>query len=308
LDLKDLKSQMSKLSEGVTKLKDKEEKKYDVDERFFRPTKDSAGNISCVIRFLPQSDFSKSPYAEKWGHFIKRSGKTFGCYCLNEGNNKGTECDVCEKAKPYWDEYWTVRNQHGKEHPGCKEALKGANIYTAKPQVVTNILVVKNPADPDTEGKTFLYNMPVEVLKKYKQKLFPKDDMDETSIVYHPVEGRDFKLDAYTKVVDENTQFNEYEGSYFFDKITPISDDENKIVQIINETHDLEKYIAETIPKKEDVSKKFNEFKKFLGVKDEPVEEKRVERVVEETVEEESIEEVVEEITDIEDIDDLFKD
>jgi len=71
LDLKTLKSQMGKLGEVAKEIKEKESAIYNVDERFFKPTKDKLGNISCIIRFLPQLDFSKSPYIEKFGHYMK---------------------------------------------------------------------------------------------------------------------------------------------------------------------------------------------------------------------------------------------
>lgn len=268
MDLKALKAQVGKLGDTAKELKEKESVGYNVDERIFKPTKDGAGNISCVIRFLPQLDFVKSPYVEKYQHFINAGGKTFVCACINNGNKTG-ECLSCAEAKPYWSDYWAARNLYGnKDHPECKEALKGANKFTANKQTLTNIMVVTNPAAPETEGKVFLYSMPKVVVEKYRQKLFPKDDMDEMVLVYHPFEGRNFKLDGFTKKVNEENTFMNYDDSYFYDKTTPISDNDERVAQIINEAYDLDKYLEEIKPDKEDINRKFNEFKKFLGLKE----------------------------------------
>lgn len=293
MNLDQLKKQREKLAGVAKKLKDKESKSSNVDERFFRPKKDSAGNISCIIRFLPQIDFDKTPYVEKHGHFINASGKTFGCACT-EIDEKGS-CPVCEKSKPYWDEYWSVRNQHGKEHPGCKEALKGANNFTRNTQTVTNILVVQNPAEPETEGKVFLYNMGKVVLSKYKQKLFPEDELDEMVLIHDPFAGRNFKLSGKTKVVDENTSFIEYDDSYFYDRETPVSEDDEKLMQILNETYDLDKFLKESKPDKEDIKKRFNEFKKFLGIKDE---EQKIEERDEYSVESKTKDSIIVDVED----------
>lgn len=293
MNLEQLKKQREKLAGVAKKLKEKESKQSNVDERFFRPKKDSAGNISCVIRFLPQIDFDKTPYVEKHGHFINASGKTFACVCT-EINEKGT-CPVCKKAKPHWDDYWSVRNQHGKEHPGCKAALKEANKFSRNTQTVTNILVVQNPAEPETEGKVFLYNMGKVVLSKYKQKLFPEDELDEMVLVHDPFAGRNFKLSGKTKVVDENTSFIEYDDSYFYDRELPIDESEEKILQILNETYDLDKYLEETKPNKEDIQKRFNEFKKFLGIS----EVSKVDKI------EDSTDSIISDIDDELDIDDV---
>lgn len=304
MDFSDLKKQMEKLKETAKVQQEKENKPSNVDERFFKPKKDSAGNISCVIRFLPQLDFSKPAYAEKRGHYIKINDKMLGFNCPEDIEKDS--CPSCAKAKPFWSEYWAARNAHGKDHPSCKAALKNANIWTHNTQTVTNILVVQNPADPETEGKVFLYNMPKVVLEKYKQKLFPKDEMDEMVIIYHPIEGRNFKLDAYTKKPTSDTEFTDYDKSYFYDRQTSISSDEQVIMKVLNETYDIEKYLNETKPNIEEVKKKFSDFQKFLGVSN--IKEKKEESKpqVNEEVVDDSLDEVEE--VSMDDIDSLFGD
>jgi hypothetical protein len=308
LNFKELEKQMNEqLGKVAQEMQEKEEKPSYVDERLFKPKADSAGNVSCIIRFLPFIDFSKPPYIKKWTHYVNAGGKKFFCECLNNGDNKQEECLVCKKAKPLWDEYWSIRNAHGKDHPSAKETVKKADEYTAKPQVITNILVIKNPADPETEGKVFLYSMGKTVWEKYQQKLMPKDELDERVIIYHPTQGRNFKLEGVTKEFD-GKKMPSYDNSYFYDKTTPISENEEEIMRILNETYDLQKYANETKPDKEDIEKRWKSFSKFLG---ESVEKtpKRVEKTdpIDQTPEE-IIDDEIEEIEELssDDIDDLF--
>lgn len=308
MNLEEMKKQMGKLGTVAKELK-KSEEKSNVDERFFKPTKDSAGNISCIIRFLPQLDFSKAPYIQKYGHYITVNEKTFMCMCPeNENEGKGT-CPVCEKAAPHWKDYWVAKNAYGKDHPDTKAAVKQAGRFTRNTQTVTNIQVIQNPNDKESEGKVFLYSMPKAVLDKYKQKLMPKDVMDIMVLIHHPLEGRNFKLEGKTTKTGDLT-FIDYKGSYFYDQTTPISENEEEILAILNETHDLTAYSNETKPDVEDINKRFNEFRKFLGedVGKKPMMIKKEEIVQEPVVEkiEEKIEDTIEEVN-IDDIDSLFE-
>lgn len=299
MNFDELKAQMGKLNEVAKDLQTKEVRTSKADERMFKPKADSAGNISCVIRFLPQLDFSKSPYVEKPGHYIKSNSKIFACAC-SEFEEKGS-CAVCGEAQPHWKDYFMYLNAHGKEHSSTKAAQKQANMFSRNVQTITNILVVKNPAEPETEGKVFLYAMPKNVVEKYKQKLMPKDEMDERVIIYHPLEGRNFKLEAFMKDIG-NGPMPDYKNSYFFDKSTPISEDENLIMKYLNETYDLLKYMEETKIDREDVKKRFREYKKFLGLTDDGSSERKEATY---TNKEESTDEELE-VTEVDDIDDLF--
>ena len=309
MNFKELEKQMNEQLEKVAQeMQEKEEKPSYADERIFKAKADSSGNVSCIIRFLPFIDFSKPPYVTKWMHYIKENGKFLVCECMNNGDSKADKCPICrDKGLPLWDEYWVVRNAHGKDHPLTKKAAKKADNYTAKPERVTNILVVTNKAEPETEGKVFLYKMGKKIWEKYQQKLMPKDENDERVLIHNPKTGRNFKLDGVTKEFDDK-KMPTYDNSYFYDKTTPISENEEEIMRILNETYDLQKYANETKPDKEDIEKRWKSFSKFLG---ESVEEtpKRVEKSnpIDQTPEE-IIDDEIEEIEELssDDIDDLF--
>lgn len=307
MDFKDLKSKMEELKKTAKKIQEDENKSSNVDERFFKIKLDAAGNGSCLIRFLPQLDFSKAPYVKKTSHFIKASNKTLGFACP-EYIEKGS-CPACIEAKPYWDEYWAIRNAHGKDHPGCKEALKHANVYTANTQIITNILVIKNSADPETEGKVFLYSMPKTVFDKFKRKVMPSDELDEQVIVYDPLEGRNFKLSVFTKEINESTKMPDYSGSEFQDKTTAISDNEDIIMKVLNETYDLDKYLEESKPNIDDIKKKFAEFQKFLGKGSTIKEEKKFVKEENTNTQDDDFSKEIDEVEEIsmDEIDDLFE-
>jgi len=301
MDFSDLKKQMEKLKETAKDLKSPADKEYAVDERIWKPTFDSAGNCSCVIRFLPQLDFSKPPYELKAGHYVKAGGKLFVSGCTEPEEKES--CDVCKESNSNWPIYNACKDAHGKESRGCKAALEEVNKYKNNVQPVTNIQVIQNSLKPEEEGKVFIYKMPKFVFSKYIQKVSPTDKDDDPIIVYHPLEGRNFKLKATTK-----NKIPRYEESEFSDKTTPISPDEQIVMRVLHETHDLSKYMEGTKQKKEDINRRFAEFKKSISLstmkekefkKEEPKSEINEEEVINDSLDD------VEEVS-IDEIDSLF--
>ena len=304
MNFDDLKKQMDSFDfNGVAKeLKEKEGKTSFNDPRFFKAKKDSSGNISCVIRFLPQKDFKKSPYIEIKEHFVKDFGKIFVDSCPNMV--QADSCKCCQDVGDFWDEYNIAKESYGKDSKECKSILKKINNYKQMTRTVTNIQVIRNEIEPDTVGKVFLYNVPKSIMDKYKAKLMPEDDYDEPVIVYHPLKGREFKLSAVTEASEAFTGLK-YDKSEFYDKDKPISENKEELMRVLNECYDLDEYMKEITPDVEKVNKKFMDFKKSTPKASEKSEMKK-EDFKQENLEEDSADiEEVEEIS-MDEIDSLF--
>lgn len=259
MNFDDLKKQMEELENTVNNI-EKEKKSEGADPRFFKPTPDNLGNISCIIRFLPQKDFSKAPYVETAHHFVKILGKFLATQCAGYGH-----CLVCEETQPLWTKYNAFKDANGKNCKGCKDTLDEINNWKRKVSRITNIIVVQNPNAPETEGKVFLYNMPKTVYTKYDAKVWPKDEMDERVIVFNPIEGRNFKLSAKNKKITDTLTIPDYDESYFYDKSTPIAADAENVMRILGETYDLQEYLAETPVDAFEINERLAKFKRELS-------------------------------------------
>lgn len=120
------------------------------DERLWQPTVDKAGNGYAVIRFLPAPPSEDMPFVRMWSHGFQGTG---GWYIENSLSTIGKPDPVGEMNSKLWNsgidsDKVTVRKQ--------KRQLS----------FFSNIYVVKDPSNPESEGKVFLL--------KYGKKIFDK--------------------------------------------------------------------------------------------------------------------------------------
>lgn len=120
------------------------------DERLWQPTVDKAGNGYAVIRFLPAPPSEDMPFVRMWSHGFQGTG---GWYIENSLSTIGKPDPVGEMNSKLWNsgidsDKVTVRKQ--------KRQLS----------FFSNIYVVKDPSNPESEGKVFLF--------KYGKKIFDK--------------------------------------------------------------------------------------------------------------------------------------
>ena len=121
-----------------------------VDERFWKPEVDASGNGYAVIRFLPAPDGETIPWAKVYSHAFQGPG---GWFIENSLTTLGQKDPVSEYNSLLWNN-------------GTDAGKETARKQKRKLTYVSNIYVVKDPANPDNEGKVFLY--------KYGKKIFDK--------------------------------------------------------------------------------------------------------------------------------------
>ena len=151
---------LEKLTQTVTKLnsKDDEKKSYE-DDRFWKPVVDKAGNGFATIRFLPTPEGEDMPWFQLFSHsFQGPTGQWLIDNCLTTTNKK---CPICEHNTLLWnsgieDDKSTVRKQK------------------RKLQYIANIYVVKDPANPDNEGKVFLFKFGKKIFDKLNDLMQPE--------------------------------------------------------------------------------------------------------------------------------------
>lgn len=204
------------------------------DPRKWYPETDKAGNGKAVIRFLPAPDGEDSPTVKLYQRSFKGpTGKWYINNCLttigkddpvNELNRKlvgGLEWEaVPDKVKE------VVRNQ------------KRKTLY------ISNILVIKDPANPENEGKVFLYNYGPVIRDIINEKMNPTFEGEERVNPFDMYEGANFVIKITRKDKYRNYDKSEFEakGPLFVNKKG--EPDEAKMEEVYNQMHKLQPFLA----------------------------------------------------------------
>ena len=156
-----------------------QEKKSYVDERLWKPVMDKSGNGYAVIRFLPAPEGEDMPWAKVWNHAFQ--GPTGQWYIENSLTTVGQNDPVSEYNSKLWNS-------------GVESDKEIARKHKRKLQYYSNIYVVKDPANPQNEGKVFLYRYGKKIFDKIMEAMQPAFQ-DETAVnPFDFWEGADFKL------------------------------------------------------------------------------------------------------------------
>ena len=160
----DLKKNKSSVFQKLQKQLDENTNKGNQDDRFWKPTVDKAGNGFAVIRFLPASDGEDLPYVKLYSHAFQGVG---GWYIENSLTTLGKDDPLGE----YNRELWNSGDESLKEQ--VRKQKRKLSYYS-------NIYVVKDPGNPENEGRIFLFRYG----KKIHDKIMDAVNGDE-------LEGRD---------------------------------------------------------------------------------------------------------------------
>ena len=184
---------MSSLDKLRQKIQDSKSKGRQSDDRFWKFQYDpKTKEGSAIIRFLPAKAGESSEWVKYWTHFIQGDGGVFAHWCPTTW---GENCPVCE--------YNTSLYKRGMKDQGSKQ--KRQTFY------VSNILVVKDPKNPEAEGKVFLYRYGNQVFKKLEDAIMGNEEMDIEGInPFSLKEGADLVLKSENK-----NGFPNYENSQF---------------------------------------------------------------------------------------------
>lgn len=136
-------------------------KKFETDPRLWYPKTDKAGNGFAVIRFLPEPECDGDlgmPYQQYHKHNFEGPN---GWYIENCPTTIGLDCPCCKFNSDLW-----------KTEEKAKRDI--ASAQKRRLQYISNVLVLKDPATPENEGKVFLFNYGVRIFEKIQLKLEPK--------------------------------------------------------------------------------------------------------------------------------------
>ena len=170
---------LDKLLGAVQAENSPQEKKSYVDDRIWKPVMDKTGNGFAIIRFLPAPKGEELPWAKLWNHAFQ--GPTGQWYIENSLTTIGQNDPVSEHNSALWNS-------------GVESDKEIARKQKRKLQYYSNIYVVKDSANPQNEGKVFLYRYGKKIFDKIMETMQPAFP-DETPVnPFDFWEGADFKL------------------------------------------------------------------------------------------------------------------
>ena len=208
-----------------------------VDERFWKPEVDASGNGYAVIRFLPAPEGETVPWAKVYSHAFQGPG---GWYIENSRTTLGEKDPVGEVNRQHWND-------------GTEEGKDIARRQKRKLSYYSNIQVIKDPKNPETEGKVFLYKYGKKIHDKILAAMQP-EFQDETPVnVFDLWEGANFKLK-----IKKVAGFWNYDSSEF-DSVSALSSDDTELEATWKQEHSLEAFTArDQFKSYEDLEKRLN--------------------------------------------------
>jgi hypothetical protein len=207
------------------------------DDRIWKLDCDKSGNGYAVIRFLPAPDGEDLPFVKLYSHAFQGPG---GWYIENSLTTLGQKDPVSEMNT----ELWNNGTDAGKEL---------ARKQKRKLTYVSNIYVVKDPANPENEGKVFLFKYGKKIFDKLTEAMQPEFE-DET-----PIDPFDFWKGANFKLKAKNVAgYRNYDSSEFANP-SALLDDDDELESVWKKQYSLSELVAA------DQFKSYDELKKRLG-------------------------------------------
>jgi len=192
-------------------------------EKYWVPTRDTAGNGFAIIRFLPAGENDAAPFVRVWDHAFKSTG---GWYIEKSLSTIGQD----DPLGKFNAKLWNTGNEADKEQ---------ARKQKRRLKYHSNILVIKDSANPENEGKVFLYAYGKKIFDKVNDMMRPQFE-DET-----PINPFDFWVGANFKLkIRQYEGYPNYDRSEWEEASQLYDGDEVKLEETYKQLNSLEELIA----------------------------------------------------------------
>ena len=255
-DLRKSRGGFDSLMKEVEKIANPQAESRSADDRFWSPEVDKAGNGYAVIRFLPAPKGEDLPWVRVWNHGFQGPGGKW--YIENSLTSLGKADPVSEHNTELWNS-------------GSEANKEIARKQKRKLSYTTNILIVKDPAHPENEGKVFLYKFGKKIFDKIKDMAEPQFQDEKPINVFDFWEGANFKLKIRQVEGYRNYDKSEFEAA------SSISEKDEDIEAIWSKQHSLTQFLDEKHFKSYDELKK--KFEMVMGLSGNSVPGKRAEEI-----------------------------
>lgn len=210
--------------ERLTKELDKfaNQTKRQEDDRFWKPEVDKSGNGYAVVRFLPAPQGDDVPWVRIWSHGFQGPG---GWYIENSLTTINQQDPVSELNSKLWNS-------------GSEKDKETARKQKRKLNYISNILVVKDPAHPENDGKVLLFKYGKKIFDKLNEKMNPEFEDEKPVNPFDMWNGANFKLKI------RNVEgYRNYDKSEF-DEPSAISDNDDNLETLWKSEHVLKPFLA----------------------------------------------------------------
>jgi hypothetical protein len=206
------------------------------DDRVWKLDVDKSGNGYAVIRFLPAPNGEDLPFVKLYSHAFQGPG---GWYIENSLTTLGQKDPVSELNSELWNN-------------GTDAGKEVARKQKRKLTYVSNIYVVKDPANPANEGKVFLFKFGKKIFDKLTAAMQPEFEDEEAIDPFDFWQGANFKLKAKNVAGYRNYDSSEFAAA------APLLDDDDAMEAVWKKQYSLAELIAA------DQFKTYDELKKRL--------------------------------------------
>jgi hypothetical protein len=158
-----------------------------------------------------------------YSHAFQGKGGWFIENCLT---TNGGKCPVCELNNELWNS-------------GIETDKNIARERKRKLTYISNILVVKDEANPQNEGKVFLFKYGVKIFDKIKEAMYPEFKDEQAIDPFNFWSGADFKL-KIRKVAG----YTNYDKSEFAASSPLFGGDDAKLEALWNKQYSLQDFVA----------------------------------------------------------------
>ncbi len=193
------------------------------DERFWRPELDKSSNGYAEVRFLPSPEGEDLPWVKLYSHAFQGSG---GWYIENSLTTIGKKDPVSEMNSQLWN-------------TGLESDKDIARERRRKLNYISNVYVVSDPANPQNEGKVFLYKYGKKIFDKINEAMQPEFADEEAVNPFDLWSGANFKL-KIRKVAG----YVNYDKSHF-DSAGALNESDEYLETVWKSQHSLQQFVAE---------------------------------------------------------------
>ena len=190
--------------------------------KFWKPTRDKAGNGFAIIRFLPAPSGEEMPFVRIWDHGFQ--GPTGLWYIENSLTTINQDDPVSEYNSKLWNS-------------GLDSDKEIARKQKRRLKYVANVYVVKDSGNPDNEGKVFMYQFGKKIFDKLNDLMNPQFEDEDPVNPFDLWEGANFRLKIRQFEGYPNYDKSEFDGP------SALSDDDAELERIYNQEHSLQELI-----------------------------------------------------------------
>lgn len=207
---------LEKLTDQLSKIASKGYSNPD-EGKYWKPTRDSAGNGFAIIRFLPAPDGEDMPFTRIWDHGFQGPG---GWYIENSLTTLGQDDPVSEFNSKLWNS-------------GVEADKEQARKQKRRLHYIANVYIIKDSGNPENEGKVFLFKFGKKIFDKLNDLMNPSFEDEQPVNPFDFWEGANFRLK-----IRQFEGYANYDKSEF-DSPSALFEDDSKLEEVYKQEHSL---------------------------------------------------------------------